>query len=318
MLKISRSLALPSSAPQEDEYTSALSRIIKRDFFPNLARLDAENAYLTALESQDPVQIEASVRALVREEERAGIVAPTPRASRTPRASWTPRPGGNGAGAGAGGAAAARTPGSTPYSRTEDTPMGMGRGREWDPTPGASTSYSVQTAQDEPVSHPAIEKGLSLDEFQSRFTSEDNASFGQILQKANEKRREAFKWAYEAEERANRSRRKAIEGGKTSAENGRRLAIAAKEEEAQRTIEQKQMLLIEDGKGKGKGKRGENDAGEEEADGKMPAPDPNKDDPNFDPNAVLREKKDERRAAFDMWGFTVRFGACSLILNDIR
>lgn len=49
---------------EEDEYTSALSHIIARDFFPSLIHLDATNSYLDALQSRDPHLIEASVRVL--------------------------------------------------------------------------------------------------------------------------------------------------------------------------------------------------------------------------------------------------------------
>ncbi|KAI1793891.1 nuclear protein DGCR14 [Ganoderma leucocontextum] len=48
----------------EDEYTEALSHIIARDFFPSLVHLDATNNYLDALQTQDPLLIQASVRRL--------------------------------------------------------------------------------------------------------------------------------------------------------------------------------------------------------------------------------------------------------------
>ena len=47
---------------EEDEYTTALSHIIARDFFPSLVHLDAANNYLDALRTEDSQLINASVR----------------------------------------------------------------------------------------------------------------------------------------------------------------------------------------------------------------------------------------------------------------
>ena len=58
----------------EETYTRGLSQIIQRDFFPDLPRLRAQNAYLHALEEGDVDSIESCARALVREEARAGVL----------------------------------------------------------------------------------------------------------------------------------------------------------------------------------------------------------------------------------------------------
>lgn len=58
---------------QEDEYTQAVSDIIKRTFFPQLRELDARNDLIQAYQSEDPQAIEDSVRRM-RE-----LVTPTPR-----------------------------------------------------------------------------------------------------------------------------------------------------------------------------------------------------------------------------------------------
>ena len=46
-----------------------------------------------------------------------------------------------------------------------------------------------------------INTDLSLDDFQARYTSEDNASFTSILKDENIQRKERYKWAYDAERR---------------------------------------------------------------------------------------------------------------------
>ncbi|CAE6533710.1 unnamed protein product [Rhizoctonia solani] len=146
----------------EDSYTSALSDIIARDFFPSLAHLDATNGYLSALDTKDPVQISKSVRRL-----QDLAATPTPGRYRD-----------------------LQTPSRTPYGAgPSDTPM--------------STRSELGSRG------KSITEGLSLDEFQTRYTSEDNASFATILDDENRQRKEKWGWAWEAQSRG--EERKAIE-----------------------------------------------------------------------------------------------------------
>jgi len=164
---------------EEDEYTEALSHIIARDFFPSLAHLDATNNYLDALKSQDPTRIQATVRKL-------GEI-------NTPVTNWR-----NGA-----------TVGATP------TPYG-GRGMYDTPlrTPCSSDQYGIDDGEGgEPLSkRKGFDTDMSLDSFQAKYTSEDNASFLEILDDENNKKKETYGWAYHAQKRVEEQRERMLEG----------------------------------------------------------------------------------------------------------
>ena len=129
---------------EEDEYTSALSQIIARDFFPSLVGTEY-------LESQKPLQ---------------GL-------SET---------------------ATQQTPfqlGDTPVMRPGDTPYFPVHNEE-----GPARKKRKVEKKD-----GGIDTDLSLDDFQARYTSEDNASFTSILNDENIQKKEMYKWAYDAERR---------------------------------------------------------------------------------------------------------------------
>ncbi|ODO05879.1 hypothetical protein I350_04940 [Cryptococcus amylolentus CBS 6273] len=214
----------------EDTYTAALSHIISRDFFPHLPHLRATNNYLTALRDNDPDLLSASIRTLAtlaNQDDRGRRAADDIDAESIRRdITATPYI-------------------SVPGARDMRTPVGA---RGWD-TPQQSTRRRRNSSDfdslegDRPSRassskrqrRPPVRADLSLDTFQRNFTSEDNASFAQIVQEDNRvKREERFGWAFEAEKAAETRRiegetkRKAILDAATSGQwrvngEGRRL-----------------------------------------------------------------------------------------------
>lgn len=129
---------------EEDEYTSALSQIIARDFFPSLLG----TGYL---ESQKPPQEPSD----------------TPTQQTPFQLGETPF----------------MRPGETPYLPIHDGEGPARKKRKLEKPDGR------------------VNTDLSLDDFQARYTSEDNASFTSILKDENIQRKERYKWAYDAERR---------------------------------------------------------------------------------------------------------------------
>ena len=172
--------------PQEDTYTEALSTIITRDFFPNLPHLHATNAYLSALKDNDPELLSASIRrlaAIARAKEGGNDVDERVRELENI---------------------------GTPYMNVPGrgrTPIGA---RGWD-TPVDTRRREAEAGPSRPAKKvKRIRDDLSLDTFQANYTSEDNASFVQIVDAENRQRKEErWGWAWDAEKKAEQRR---IEG----------------------------------------------------------------------------------------------------------
>ncbi|KAI9445239.1 nuclear protein DGCR14 [Lactarius indigo] len=81
----------------------------------------------------------------------------------------------------------------------------------------SETPYGVGPSDTPAVHHeptakrPRYDTDMSLDAFQARYTSEDNASFTQILNEENVRRREKYGWAWDAQKRVEAQRVKALE-----------------------------------------------------------------------------------------------------------
>ena len=88
-----------------------------------------------------------------------------------------------------------QTPGKTPYA--------MG--------PSETPLRTPRDAQEPPLKKTRYDTNMSLDDFQARYTSEDNSSFTQILDEENRRRRERWAWAWDAQKRVEEQRGKMIE-----------------------------------------------------------------------------------------------------------
>lgn len=254
---------------EEDEYTEALSQIIARDFFPSLVHLDATNNYLDALKSQDPARIQATVR---RMEE-----INTPVTKR--RSGATPTPyGGHGA---------------------YDTPLG---------TPYASDRYGAGDDEggESPSKKRKFDTEMSLDNFQAKYTSEDNASFLEILSDENKKRKEMYGWAYDAQKRVEEQRERLLEGRERLLVELPQVSVTGVKEKFRIEVPKPMGLITqgEDGDEEGQNERGNAVA--------IVSGTGSKDEEVVD---VMAPKKDTRAAGVDGWKFRV---SSSIEMPDLR
>ena len=153
----------PATVLDEDVYTSALSQIIARDFFPGLVETQLKQEYLDALDSKNKDWIAAARKKLT-----DVVASPT---------------GARGVGNNNNNKKVSATPEQTPREWTGDTPASA-----------YSTTASTTTA-DTATTAPDVSK-LGLLAFQAQYTSEDNESFNKLIDKQNAKRREKYAWLW--------------------------------------------------------------------------------------------------------------------------
>jgi protein DGCR14 len=174
------------------------------------------------------------------------------------------------------------TPGRTPYGGgPSETPLRTPRGEG----PG-------------PSKRPRYDTDLGLDNFQARYTSEDNSSFTEILDEENRKRKERWGWAWDAQKRVEAQRERLLA-------DRERLLI---EPQSVVGVREKFRIeaptpagLIEDVKGKEKEKEGEGEDEDDDKDGDGALALV----PSGDAVDVMAPQKDTRAAGVDGWKFKV-------------
>lgn len=179
----------------EEEYIEGLEKIIARDFFPlvseRLREREQEQEILAGFHSHDPDVVERSVRHM----QHLSNTDP----------AWSERITKN----------RRNVVGDTPRFNA-DTPAGR------------SMYGETPVASDDPSLHGQIPQArynaqLSLDDYQAKYTSEDNASFADIMDEENLARRGRYSWAFQAEKQATDKSRRAIEARQQLVDLSRRL-----------------------------------------------------------------------------------------------
>uniref|UniRef100_A0A3P9CR36 Ess-2 splicing factor homolog n=1 Tax=Maylandia zebra TaxID=106582 RepID=A0A3P9CR36_9CICH len=141
----------------EEEYIESLEKIIQRDFFPDVTKLQAQKEYLEAEENGDLERMrEISIRY------GSSLTKSTPQSS---------------------------APYVTPASF--ETPVGQ--------LGSPASTYSAKAVDGGKADDTEEQNLPSLDRFLAKNTSEDNASFEQIMDLAKDKEKLKHAWLYEAE-----------------------------------------------------------------------------------------------------------------------
>jgi protein DGCR14 len=148
----------PKNVIDEESYTDAISKIIARDFFPGLLESETQQEYLDALDSQDQAWISSASRRLQQ------VMTPGRQKGRRGTSYQT-------------------------TSQTTDTPRDfVGE------TPNSMVSQTTTATNS--TGGTKVDTNMSLDTFQSKYTSEDNESFYKLIDTQNQKRAEKYAWMW--------------------------------------------------------------------------------------------------------------------------
>jgi len=160
---------------EEDKYELEMEKIIERDFFPDLERLNAQNAYLSAIKNND-------IHMLRELYSKYGLGKRTPRPgtgtggqTETPTFFETPVDG-----------KLKPTPTQTPDSTPTHLPMESAR---------QDDAVSITSGR---TSRSGMSK-MSLNAYLDKYTSEDNQSFQEFMDESDHRHRLKYAWLYEAE-----------------------------------------------------------------------------------------------------------------------
>lgn len=154
----------------EDEFSQGIGKIIERDFFPDLPKLEAQADYYDALQRNDLQKLREIQMQYGRLDTTGSACANTPATFETPleRRKTTP---------------ATKNRPSTDKTRNEEA------------GPSSEVREDVDGGNATDVKTPK----LRLDSFLARNTSEDSASFDELLKESERKRQLKHEWVFQKE-----------------------------------------------------------------------------------------------------------------------